>query len=128
MPRAATTTGRMAAITAIVGADLVPRPRALKVCPQCQDLEVPSLTAQQLGPPAQLQSDEVIRAMDRTWIETVTASDASEAEPSCTANRICRFCGALCQRLSRKRSERSSDAKWSAGLSNALSFTKANAG
>lgn len=83
MPRAATTTGKMAAITAIVGADLAQRRHGLKVSLQGHYLAAPSLTAQQLGPPAQLQSDEVIGAMDRTWIETVTASDASEAEPSC---------------------------------------------
>ena len=80
MPRAATTTGRMAAITAIVGADFAQRRHGLKVSLPGHYLAAPSLTAQQLGPPAHLQADEVIRAMDRTWIETVTASGASEAE------------------------------------------------
>lgn len=73
----------MAAITAIARADLAPARRGLKVSPLGHRLEALSLTARQHAPPAPLPSDEVIRAMDRIWIETVTALDASVAEPSC---------------------------------------------
>lgn len=72
------------AITAIVGVDLARRRRALKVSLPGPYLAALSLTARQLGPLAPLQSDEVIRAMDRIWTEMVTASHVSEAETSCS--------------------------------------------